>query len=289
MQIKVAKAAGFCWGVKRAMDITLKLTQKDELRPIYTYGPLVHNPQVKRLLEEKGIKAIEKIDEISSGTLVIRSHGIPPQEHKKLEKSGLKVVDATCPRVKAVQSIIKKHVDKGYNIIIAGDKKHPEVAALLGFAQKRGKVVSTPQEIERLPLFGKVCLVAQTTQSEEEFEKISQIVRKKLPEAKIIKTICDSTRKRQEEAKNLAQSVEAMIVVGGKDSGNTKRLVKIAKSMGIPAIHLESEEEIDPQKIQKFHTVGVTAGASTPNWVVKKVVDKLSSLESHYSPPPEPA
>jgi len=285
MQIKLTKTAGFCWGVKRAIDIALKLARQDNQKPVYTYGPLAHNPQVIKFLEEKGIKAIKNIEGISSGTLIIRSHGISPQEQKKLEKSGLKIVDATCPRVKAVQLTIGKHIDEGYHIIIMGDKKHPEVIALLGFAGEKGDVVISAREVNELHVSGKICLVAQTTQSEAEFEAISKIAKKKFPDIKIINTICDSARIRQEEIKNLAQSVDAIIIVGGKDSGNTKVLVKIARSANAPTFHLAGKKEIDPLKMLKYRSIGVAAGASTPDWVIKDIVNKLSSLDSLQTAP----
>lgn len=278
MQIKVAGQAGFCRGVKRAMDIARKVVQKERHGPIYTYGPLVHNPHVIKKLEEEGILPIESIDEVSSGTIIIRSHGISPDEMDRLKKSDLNIVDATCPRVKALHSVIEKNICEGYNIVIAGNREHPEVIALMGFCRGRGQVISDSNEMERLSLSGKICLVAQTTHSEMEFEKISEIMRRKHPESRIINTICNFSCKRQEEVNNIAHSVEAMIVVGGKNSENTRNLARIAGSAGIPVFHLESEEGIDPTEVLKYRSIGVCAGASTPDWMVDKVKERLISL-----------
>ena len=281
MVVKLAKTAGFCMGVKRAVDIVLEMASKKGHETIYTYGPLIHNPQTIELLRQRGIVPIirpEGLDEVPPGSLiVIRAHGIPPQEKKNITEKGFKIVDATCPKVTRVQSIIRKHASAGFTVLIVGDREHPEVNGLLGFAGDKGIIVGSPEDIDNLPASKKVCVVAQTTQSLNVYNSIVQEVKKKFPEAVIFDTICDSTEKRQAEIETLADESDAVFVVGGKNSANTRRLAEIAKIKGNPTFHIETADELNGIDLESYRHIGVSAGASTPNWIISRVVDHLNS------------
>lgn len=276
MKLIVAKNAGFCMGVRRAVELALDAPHKYE-GPICTFGPLIHNPQVLALLSEKGIMVLEEIPETGEGTVLIRAHGVPPQTKQRLKQVGFKVIDATCPRVIRVHTILRKHAQKGYVPIIIGDADHPEVVGLLGYAGQTGHVVRDLEELKTLPTFKNAIIVAQTTQNTAAYQAIREWIAATHPHYLIFDTICDSTEKRQNEVTQLAREVDAIIVVGGRNSGNTQRLAEIASHSGKPAWHIESESELDYQMIQGARTIGITAGASTPNWTIKRVLRLLSS------------
>ena len=264
-------------GVRRAVEMVLDAPNK-HVNPICTFGPLIHNPQVLDLLREKEISTLERIPEYATGTVLIRAHGVPPQTKQDLKKAGFKIIDATCPRVIKVQTIIRKHAKKDYASIIIGDKDHPEVIGLLGYAGGKGFVVDNLDDLDSLPSFEKAIIVAQTTQNTLFYEEIKKWANHKFPHYKIFDTICDSTAKRQVEVQNLADSVDAVIVVGGQNSGNTKRLAEISKKTGKPTYHIETESEIDVDALSGAKSIGITAGASTPNWVIKKIYRTLEAL-----------
>lgn len=272
-------------GVRRAVEMVLDVPGKHGT-PIFTYGPLIHNPQVLNLLKEKGISVINDIplqtdgEDISEtrGTVLIRAHGVPPQIKENLKKAGFTVIDATCPRVIKVQTIIKKHAGKGYETIIIGDGDHPEVIGLLGYAGKKGHVAGSLEDLESLPAFENAIIVAQTTQNTLFFEAVKKWVSRHFPRYKIFDTICDSTEKRQAEVKQLAESVDALIVVGGHNSGNTQRLAEIAKQAGKTSFHIETESELDMESLRSARHIGITAGASTPSWIIKRIYRTLETL-----------
>ncbi len=264
-------------GVRRAVEMVLDAPNK-HVNPICTFGPLIHNPQVLDLLREKEISILERIPEYGTGTVLIRAHGVPPQTKQDLKKAGYKIIDATCPRVIKVQTIIRKHAKKDYASIIIGDKDHPEVIGLLGYAGGKGFVVDNIDDLDSLPSFEKAIIVAQTTQNTLFFEEIKKWANHKFPHYKIFDTICDSTAKRQVEVQNLADLVDAVIVVGGQNSGNTKRLAEISRKTGKPTFHIETESEIDVDALSEAKCIGITAGASTPNWVIKKIYRTLEAL-----------
>ena len=279
MKILIAKTSGFCMGVRRAVEMVIDAPEK-HTGPIRTYGPLIHNPQVLNLLEEKGISAIEDIPENGEGTILIRAHGVPPQTKQGLKSAGYNVIDATCPRVIKVQTIIRKHAKKGFASIIIGDKDHPEVIGLLGYAGGNGSVAADLDELEALPAFEQAIIVAQTTQNIRFFDQVKKWAAEKFPHYKTYDTICDSTQRRQAEVKRLADTVDAIIVVGGRESGNTQRLAEIARQSGKPAYHIETEEDlekVDFNTLSKAHQIGITAGASTPNWIIRKVYRTLET------------
>lgn len=279
MKIQIAKSAGFCMGVRRAVELALDAANKNK-GPICTFGPLIHNPQAIDLLEEKGICVIDTIPENGSGMVLIRAHGVPPDTREKLETAGFAVIDATCPRVIKVQAIINRHASEGYAAIIIGDRDHPEVIGLLGHARNRGYVADSIDALEKLPVFDKAVIVAQTTQNIRFFEAVKEWAARNHPQYKVYDTICGSTEKRQAEVSQLAKSVDAVIVVGGHSSGNTKRLYEVAQNSGKPAQHVETENELDFAALKSAQCIGVTAGASTPNWILKRVCSALEVLLS---------
>jgi (E)-4-hydroxy-3-methyl-but-2-enyl pyrophosphate reductase len=277
MKIIIAKTAGFCMGVRRAVDMVLEAPGKQP-EPIHTFGPLIHNPQVLDLLEEKGIHSLDAIPREGAGTTLIRAHGVPPEAQMKLEAAGFKVINATCPRVIRVQTIIRKHSEKGYASIIIGDSDHPEVIGLKGYAGDRGYVVNSLAELAALPAFEHAIIVAQTTQNTEFYDTVKKWAADQRPHYKVYDTICDSTRNRQAEISQLADHVDAIIVVGGRNSGNTIRLAEIARQTGKPTYHIETEEELDLEAFAGAETIGITAGASTPNWVIRKICRVLEMI-----------
>ncbi|MBN2190723.1 MAG: 4-hydroxy-3-methylbut-2-enyl diphosphate reductase, partial [Candidatus Aureabacteria bacterium] len=279
MKIKIAYLSGFCMGVRRATDIVHSLAKSlhRKNKRIVTYGPLIHNPRVLEQLKSKGIGSIDSPDEADSDTtVVIRAHGIPPDTREKLISTKALICDATCPDVLKVQSLVKKYANKGYTIIIIGDKGHAEVTGLLGFAGTKSFVVNKPGEISSMPdIQGDIAVVCQTTQSSNLFEAVSSEIRNRFPHATIYNTICKSTEKRQEETRKLAKEADVMIVLGGKNSANTQRLYEICSQEKKPTHYIEDADELDIGEILKYRTVGITAGASTPNWMIKSLVHEL--------------
>ncbi len=280
MKITVAKTAGFCMGVRRAVELALDAPSKYP-KPIYTYGPLIHNPQVLALFEEKGVKILHEIPEKGIGTVLVRAHGIPPGTREGLKKAGFKVINATCPRVVKVQSIIKRHARKGYNVIIVGDEDHPEVVGLLGYAGNRGQVIPSLDALKATAPYDQAIIVAQTTQNLREYNQIKAWADTNRPHYKIYHTICDSTEKRQAEVRRIASEADAVVVVGGKESGNTRRLAAIVNAVGKKAYHVETEEELDIQTLSRAQHVAITAGASTPSWITKRALRAIQQAPMH--------
>jgi len=279
MRVIVGKKAGFCMGVRRAVDMVLEAPNKYP-GPIYTFGPIIHNPQILALLEEKGITVLNEIPAQGSGTVLIRAHGVPPDTKQSLSRAGFHIIDATCPRVAKVQQIIQRHVGEDAAAIILGDPEHPEVVGLRGFAGSQGYVVSSFPELTQLPCFDNAVVVQQTTQSTSLYQHCRDWLEDNCPHYKIYSTLCDSTTLRQTEVKDLAQQVDAMIVVGGHHSGNTQRLAEISRQRGLPTYHVETDHELPGSFPDQTETVAVTAGASTPNWVIKNVQSKLERFPS---------
>ena len=264
-------------GVRRAVELALDSPGKHH-GPIFTHGPLIHNPQVLDLLDEKGVHIMHDIPEFGEGTVLIRAHGVPPAIKKDLKKAGFTVIDATCPRVIKVQTIIRKHARQGYASIIIGDRDHPEVVGLMGFAADNGYIAGSIEELEALPDFDKAILVAQTTLSTRLFESVKNWAQTRHPDYLCFHTICDSTAQRQAEVQKMAEMVDALIVVGGKNSGNTQRLAEIAGQSGVATFHIETESDLDIKALSAAETIGITAGASTPNWIINRVVRTVERL-----------
>jgi (E)-4-hydroxy-3-methyl-but-2-enyl pyrophosphate reductase len=280
VKVKLAKSAGFCWGVRRTMNIAMDAAENTD-SPVNTFGPLIHNPQVVDLLASKGMKVVNTFDELQEGTtLVIRAHGIPPETRQELKSRGVKFRDGTCPLVAKVHAHIKKYLGQGYNLVILGHKDHPEVIGHLGYAQDHGTVISSAEDVDALPPMAKVCLVSQTTANELKFHEAAERLKAKYTDCVVVNTICDDTHTRQEEVLQVAEGVDAMVIVGGKGSSNTQRLVELSRSKGIPAFHVETADELELDKLTEHETVGVTAGASTPNWIIQQVVERLEQAET---------
>lgn len=277
MEILLARQAGFCFGVERATQMAFKAAENGG--ETYTLGPIIHSPQVVQKLEGLGVKVRNSLDGLDHGTVIIRSHGVSAKEMEEAEGRGLSVVDATCPFVKKAQNHVKTLSAEGYTVIVVGDADHPEVEGIVSYATGRVFVVSSAEAAAELPKMANVGMVAQTTQSFETLEGVVSVCLKKASELRIFNTICDATAVRQEEAKRLAAKVDCMIVVGGFNSGNTRRLAEICAELQENTHHIETADEIDPAWFEKVEKVGVTAGASTPKWVIDAVMERIFSLE----------
>jgi len=283
MSVILAETAGFCMGVKRAVDMVLDMARRKGKVEIYTYGPLIHNPQTVELLRSRGIIPISDLDEIpvseKDATLVIRAHGISPDERKKIKARGIRIIDATCPKVAHVQAIIKKHARREETILIIGNERHPEVMGLLGYASGRGMILNSLADVAQLPGLDRVCVVAQTTQSIDKFKEIVAALRDRFPDAVVFDTICDSTDKRQSEVKKMATETDAIVVVGGRNSANTMQLARLSRLAGTPTFHIETADDLKEIPVGRYRRVGVSAGASTPNWIIDRVVDHLAARQ----------
>lgn len=277
MEIRIAENCGFCYGVKRAVNMAQDTS--DQLERSYTLGPIIHNPQVVSNLEEHGVYAVDSLDEIPGGTVIIRSHGVGPAVYEEATDKGLKVVDATCPHVKKAQQDAKSVIDSGMSLVILGEKKHPEVISINLWAQNKGIVIETEEEAKILPFVGNRGVVVQTTFSQFKFQSIIDILEEKTQNLKVFKTICTATQERQNSAVELAKTVDLMIVVGGKNSGNTNRLAEVCRDVGCTTYHIETAAELQLDWFNHVQTVGVTAGASTPDWIIKEVIDTMNEFE----------
>jgi 4-hydroxy-3-methylbut-2-enyl diphosphate reductase len=285
MKVIVAETAGFCNGVKNALEVTLEAIQKRKNgETICTFGPLIHNRHVLGMLEKKGVYEESEIENCSGKQVVIRAHGIPPEQRRALHLAGAAILDATCKRVAKVQAVIKRYALRGYHTVIVGDADHAEVIGLMGYASGLGVVINQPGQIDNLPAdWEKTHLVAQTTQNEEVFKEIEKRFLERHPHGIVNNTICGSTHERQSEVRELCHQVEAMIIVGGRHSGNTIRLAEIARECGIPSYHIETEADLEAKEMSGYASVGVSAGASTPNWMIRNVVRFLEAIETVHS------
>jgi len=283
IEIRVARHAGFCFGVKRAVQMAFDAaSQRDARReraPIYTLGPLIHNPQVVRKLEKMGIHPVSTVDETQRGMLIIRSHGVPPQVLEDAVAQGMEIIDATCPFVKKAQRKVAELAEEGFIVLIVGDRHHPEVQALLGYGKGRTRFL---EEVDPGETFPRVGIVCQTTQSRESLNQgvieVLETMGSVLEELRVCNTICESTQVRQRECKALAELSDLVIVVGGKNSANTTRLAEISRSILGEAYHIEGAEELDPRWFRGKKRIGVTAGASTPDWIVGEVVGRIKLI-----------
>ncbi len=277
MEIILAKNAGFCFGVKRATQIAFEAAGRKSDNT-YTLGPIIHSPQVVQRLEEMGIKVLRDISTLDSGTVIIRSHGITAAELDEAEEKALEVVDATCPFVKKAQGYVKTLSAEGYDVVVLGDRDHPEVAGIVSYATGSVHVVATPEDMRALPEMKRIGIVAQTTQSIENFRNVVSEGLTKGSEIRVYNTICDATSVRQDEARTLAAAVDCMVVIGGYNSANTKRLAEICHETLANTHHIEGVEQIDPAWFLGVERVGVTAGASTPKWLIDEVIDRIRKL-----------
>ena len=282
MRIILARTAGFCMGVKRATEKVLAIARRSGA-PVYTYGPLIHNRQVMEMLDHRGIRARTEFEDDEEGTVLIRAHGVPPDVVGELERAGFVVEDGTCPHVVRGHRSVARRSAEGFDVLIVGDRDHDEVIGLAGRARNDCHIIATPEEAAAVPLGEKVLVVAQTTFNKEHFQAIVEVLRTRKPDIEVVNSICNATTDRQEEAKRLAEKVDAMVVVGGFHSANTRRLAEIARDTGTPTFHIETADELDPAKLAGYGTVGVTAGASTPSWITRTVIDRIREAPGHRS------
>ena len=277
MKIQLASSYGFCFGVKRAIEIA------EEHKGSVTYGPLIHNKdEINRLKVGFNIGLAENLKDIGTDTtVVIRTHGIPKNELAQLEAQEHKVIDATCPYVTTPQNIVQKMSEDGYSIVIFGDKEHPEIKGVVSYAEdlEDAFIVLEPEELEALPLKGKVTVVSQTTKKPEDFAKIVTALMSTRKEIRVFNTICNATFENQDAAAELAKEADVMVVIGGKHSSNTKQLHSICKRDCKDAYLIENEAELEESWFQDKDFCGISAGASTPDWVVQNVISKIQEMK----------
>jgi (E)-4-hydroxy-3-methyl-but-2-enyl pyrophosphate reductase len=280
MKIRKAVHAGYCWGVERALDIVSGTAAAHPGETVRTLGPIIHNPHVVQSLEEQGVQSVNDLDEMTAGTVIIRTHGVPPETYERARTKGLNVVDATCPLVTLVQNKAKQLVQEGYHLVIFGNPRHPEVIGTIGHAGGKATVIERPEDVADLHLPKRVGVVVQTTQETELLAALLAQLAPRCKELKIFNTICNPTIERQEAARELARDVQVVIVVGGKNSSNTRHLAEVCREEGATAYHLEDATELDPAWVRGAAAVGVTAGASTPGWLMDQVIDRIQELET---------
>jgi 4-hydroxy-3-methylbut-2-enyl diphosphate reductase len=276
-KVEVARHAGFCFGVKRAIRM-VEGALASGTGPVTSLGPVIHNPQVVRSLEERGLRRAASLAEVETGVVVVRSHGAPPHVHAELQERGLAVVDATCPFVKKMHRQARRLFKKGYRVVIVGDRNHSEITSLTEDPGFECLVAAGPADLEGVKISGRVGLAAQTTQTQENFLAVADYLLPKVLELRIFNTICDSTTTRQTEARELARRSEVMVVIGGRNSANTRRLAEICKETGTRTIWVETADELSPGLIGEAERIGLTAGASTPQWIITAVIRRLQSL-----------
>ena len=272
-EVILAKSAGFCFGVKRAVDTVYEQTGK---KNVYTFGPIIHNEEVVKDLEKKGvfvINTMEELDDITEGTVIIRSHGVSSAVYEALQKKGVEIVDATCPFVLKIHNIVKQESANGKQIVIIGNEKHPEVEGIMGWSKTQVHVVDTAEKAQNLQLDPQreVCIVSQTTFNYNKFKELVEILEKKSYDVSVLNTICNATEERQTEAREIAKRVDAMIVVGGSSSSNTRKLYEICKNECKDTYYIQTLNDLDMTSLGKADCIGITAGASTPNNIIQEV------------------
>ena len=280
MEVRLAKTAGFCFGVKRAVDTVYKQVEDNSTQQIYTYGPIIHNEEVIKDMESKGITVLRserELDAIENGVVIIRSHGVSRHIYVKLEAKGITCIDATCPFVKKIHQIVEIQKGEGRRIVIIGNAAHPEVEGIKGWAGNDAVVVGSAEEVGRLafPENEKICIVAQTTFHYKKFEELVEIIRKKRYDIIVLNTICNATKERQTEAKRIAEGAEAMIVIGDKHSSNTQKLFEICNNACKNTYYIQTLKDLDLNQLGSVTTVGITAGASTPKNIIEEVQNNV--------------
>lgn len=291
MKVLRAKSAGFCKGVERAINIVREYIRRGR-RPVFTDGPLIHNRQMMAELESEGVREVGNYcsdaainlrlspEERERAVIIVRAHGVTPERAEYLKTLGAEFHDATCPDVSYIAGRVRTFAQKGFSTLVFGDPRHPEVIGILGFAEGRGHAVMSEADFDALPPLGdKVCMVSQSTMFADEFEILAAKVRSRYPEAKIFNTICGATRSRQRDIGRLAElGAEAIVVIGGRHSANTVKLALLVERHGLPCYHVETLRELDMEQMRRYATVGVTAGASTPGFLIDEVCNALEAL-----------
>ena len=286
MQVTLAKSAGFCFGVKRAVDQVYQEAEHSRM-PVYTFGPIIHNETVVKDLEEKGVYAIGGIEELKhlpKGIVVIRSHGVSKEIYEKIETEGFRIVDATCPFVLKIHRFAEDYSKKGYHILIIGNASHPEVEGIKGWSDPAGTtVLQTAEEARNFKLpegengRPNVCIVSQTTFNYNKFQELVEIIEKKGYDIIVLNTICNATEERQKEAAEISAKADAMIVIGGSHSSNTQKLFEICKKECENTYYIQTLDDLDPGQFRSVDNVGITAGASTPNNIIEEVQKNVRS------------
>ena len=276
MKVTIAEACGFCYGVRRAVDMASQAETGTK-----TLGPIIHNPQVVARLSAQGVAPVDSLDEVGDGeTVLIRSHGVGPSVYEEASRRGIRVIDATCPHVKKAQQDAKKIVEEGKNLVIIGEKAHPEVISISQWGANRAIIIDREIEAEQISFSESLGVVVQTTFSQEQFKRIAEILKTKTNDLDVHMTICTATQQRQNAAVELAGKVDAMIVVGGRNSANTGRLAQVCREQGCPTYHIETAAELDTAAFRGMNHIGITAGASTPDWIIQEVVDIMENLQA---------
>ena len=276
MNVILAKSAGFCFGVKRAVDMVYKEADRGDT-PIYTYGPIIHNEEVVSDLEAKGVRVIEDVDELRDaqrGIVIIRSHGVGPSVYREIQKLGFEIVDATCPFVLKIHRLVEQHSRDGERIVIIGNASHPEVAGIREWSEDaQTTIIGSREEAENFNVKDgkKVCIVSQTTFNYNKFQELVEIISEKGYDIIVLNTICNATEERQTEAARIAAEVDAMIVIGGRSSSNTQKLFEICKKECNNTYYIQTVKDLDLTCLKSIDNVGITAGASTPNKIIEEV------------------
>ncbi len=277
MEIIVAKNSGFCFGVKEAINTTMNVL--DEYKEdIYSLGPLIHNNQAIERLEELGLSVIDNVDDINYGKIIIRSHGVPLDVYKIAEDKDIELIDCTCPFVRKIQKKARDCYDRSINVVIIGDPNHPEVIGINGWCGDSAYIINNEEDVEAMPELENVCVVAQTTMTSEKFNNLSKLIDNKSTNTEICNTICNATKVRQNSCEEVAKKADAMIVIGGYHSSNTQKLVEISKKYCGNVYHVETVDELPMDDFKDYETVGITAGASTPTWIIEEVINKMEEL-----------
>lgn len=277
MEIVLAKTAGFCFGVKRAVEKVYEQAGKEN---VYTFGPIIHNEEVVRDLEEKGIRVINDVSELKTlpkGTIIIRSHGVAKNIYDEINKSGFEIIDATCPFVLKIHKIVEEQSRAGASIVVVGNENHPEVEGIVGWSMSRTYIIDSAEKAEKFKAEPgeKLCIVSQTTFNYKKFEELVEIISKKGYNVSIRNTICNATEERQTEARAIASKADAMIVIGGRSSSNTRKLYEICKSECDDTYYIQTLRDLDLYKFNSEGCIGITAGASTPNNIIEEVYSNV--------------
>ncbi|MGB8953089.1 MAG: 4-hydroxy-3-methylbut-2-enyl diphosphate reductase [Candidatus Aminicenantales bacterium] len=274
MEIVIAKNTGLCYGVKRALHLAQK-TRRQTTEKVFTLGDLIHNHQVIAELKRQGIDSIENPDDLMEGTVIIRSHGVSPHIYKRLSRKKIKIVDATCPIVKKIQKLVEELAQKKLEVIIVGNKEHPEIRGLIGYSLGKGLIIENETQADALPFKKKRAVLAQSTQDPFLFKKVVATLIERTAELKVYNTICRSTQTRQQATSDLASKVQALFIVGGKNSSNTYQLYQISKRILPNTYFIESAEQIRPRMLRGAKKIGISGGASTPPEAIQEAVQKI--------------
>lgn len=285
MEIVLAESLGFCMGVKRVVDMAYRALDKANSLPVVTLGPLIHNSQEIARLAKDGIAVADELTMPANGTVIIRAHGVAPQAYDELKARGLKIMDGTCPYVHYSQRKAAELYREGYTVVVVGDKNHPEISGILGYINNDALVVKTVEEVQHLPQLDRIGTIAQTTISPKKYSAIIDALRQKASELKVCETICDATEENQRAIRDLSGEVDLLYVIGGRHSANSNKLVETAREKCPRTMLIETADEINPEDLRGASRIGVGAGASTPDWMIQQVVERLREIEKALANP----